>query len=204
MLNKNFISRLVIATIIGFLMSNIGCDTGTGIEPSLDPGILRITLESNPLDTSIVIVNNTFNISQDDSLGIKIFQGKAYNDTVSAILYTDIESYKQEEKTYNIIRRDSTGYKRYTIFESFVPPFDYDRIQLGITSNILQISDFDAIDVQSPENASLFVDLYRNFHVNENDTTEINVQIKPFQSISRYRDSYQFIPKIVITNVIYH
>ena len=183
-------------------MSNMVCDTG--IEPSPDPGILRITLESNPLDTSIVIVNNTFNISQDDSLGIKIFQGKAYNDTVSAILYTDIESYKQEEKTYNIIRRDSTGYKRYTIFESFVPPFDYDRIQLGITSNILQISDFDAIDVQSPENASLFVDLYRNFHVNENDTTEINVQIKPFQSISRYRDSYQFIPKIVITNVIYH
>lgn len=202
MFNKHFISKFAIAIVIGFLIGIISCDTG--IELSPDAGILRITLQSDPSDTSIVIVTNTFNVSQDDSLGIKIFQGKAYKDTVFSVLYTDIESYKQEEITYNIIRRDSTGYSRYIIFESFVPPFDYDRIQFGVTSNILKISNFDIINVQSPENASLFIDLYQDFHVSENDTTEINIQIKPFKSITRYRDAYQFIPDVIITDVIYH
>jgi len=202
MFNKHFISKLVIAIVIGFLISIISCDTG--IELSPDAGVLRITLQSDPSDTSIVIVTNTFNVSQDDSMGIKIFQGKAYKDTVFSVLYTNIESYKQEEITYNIIKRDSTGYIRYIIFESFVPPFDYDIIQFCIRSNILKISDFDIINVQSPENASLFIDLYQDFHVSENDTTEINIQIRPFKSISRYRDSYHFIPDVNITDVIYH
>jgi len=201
MFNKNFIFKLPITFVLGFLISINSCDIG--IEPSPDPGILRITLESDPLDTSIVIVTNTFNVSQDDSLGVKIFQGKAYKDTVYSVLYNDIKSYKQEEITYNIIKRDSTGYKKYIIFESFVPPFDYDRIQFGIKSNILKISNFDITNVQSPENASFFIDLYQDFYVSENDTTEINVRIRPFMSISRYRDSYQFIPDVSITNVIY-
>ncbi len=210
MLQRYFISRLITVIVIVFLIGIISCDTV--IEPSPDPGILRITLQSDPSDTSIVKVTDTLYVSQNDSLSLRIFQGKAYNDTVYAILYKDINSYKQEEITYNIIKRDSTGYKRFTIFESFVPPSDYDRIRFGITSDLLEICTLDTADstydistfkVQPPESANLFVDLYQDFHVSENDTTEINVQIKPFRSISRYRDSYHFIPDVSITNVIY-
>ncbi len=202
--------KLVIAIVCGFLISIISCDTE--MEPSPDPGVLRVTLQSDPQDTSIVKVTDTLYVSQNDSLSLKIFQGKVYKDTVYAILYKDISSYKQEEITYNIIKRDSAGYNRFVIFESYIPPLDYDRIRFGITSDLLEICTLDTADstydisttkVQPPEGADLFVDLYQDFYVSENDTTEINVQISPFKSISRYRDTYHFIPDICITNVIY-
>lgn len=211
MFNKHFISKLVIAIVIGSLISIISCDTG--IELSPDSGILRITLQSDPSDTSIVKVTDTLYVSPNDSLSLKIFQGKVYKDTIYAILYKEISSYKQEEITYNIIKRDSAEYIRFVIFESYIPPLDYDRIRFGITSDLLEICTLDTADstydisttkVQPPEDANLFVDLYQDFYVSENDTTEINIQIKPFKSISRYKDSYQFIPDVIITNVIYH
>ena len=201
MLNKNFISRLVIATIIGFLMSNIGCDTGTGIEPSLDPGILRITLESNPLDTSIVIVNNTFNISQDDSFGVTIYQGKIYNDENFAFLYMNTRSY-QTEKIYNILRNEDTEYKKFIIYESHVPPGDYDVLQFGIMPNPFEI-DRIPFPVQIPPDSSALLNLDQKFTVYENRTTEINVQISPFKSVQRYRDTFYFIPNIDIIDVKY-
>ncbi|MBU0711004.1 hypothetical protein KJ762_08730 [bacterium] len=211
MFDRNFILKLAITFVLGFMISINNCDTG--IELSPDAGILRITLQSDPSDTSIVKVTDTLYVSQNDSLSLKIFQGKVYKDTVYTILYKEISSYKQEEITYNIIKRDSTGYKRFTIFESFVPPLDYDRIRFGITSDLLEICtlntadstyDISTTNVQPPEGANLFVDLYQDFYVSENDTTEIDIQIKSFKSISRYKDSYQFIPDVSITNVIYH
>lgn len=179
----------------------ISCDSG--VEPSPDPGILRITLQSDPADTAIVIVADTFYVANNDSFGVTIFQGRVYNDTVYSILYPTLRSYRQEDITYNLIRLDSSEYRKYVIFESYAPPGDYDRIQFGLKATVLRISNFDEIKVESPPNVNPLVDLYANFRVSENSVTEIGIQIKPFQSIQRYRDTYQFYPNLEIKSVKY-
>ncbi|GAB4366410.1 MAG: hypothetical protein Kow0042_06260 [Calditrichia bacterium] len=180
------------------LMTLISCDAG--IEDSPQPGILRITLEADPADTSIVIITDTFSVQPGDFFAVTIFQGKVFRDSTFAVLYPTIESYKQEDIVYNIIRRDSLGYQRFTIFESHVPPSDYNRIQFGVRSLILRFGNF-FIPVETEEN--YFLNLSKNFTVKENEITEINLQIKPFQSIIRYRDTYQFHPVVEIMRVNY-
>jgi len=200
MLKKYFL-RACPLILYGLAFIIFSCDTG--VESSPDPGILRVTLQSNPVDTFIVIINDTFTVSPKDSFGVTVFQGKAYKDSHFAILYKTPKSYQQKDITYNIVKIENDEYKRFTIFESHVPPFDYDKIQFGITANILKLRNFE-IPVQSPENANLFMDLYHNFQVSENRVTEINVQISPFESVHRFRDTYHFIPLLKIVDVKYH
>lgn len=201
MLNRYLTTGSVILIVLGLLINTISCDSG--IEPSPDPGVLRVRLQSSPSDTSIFVDPDTFSVSMVSNFEIKIFQGKVYKDSNFAVLYKGIRSYKQEDLIYNIVERENGKYVRFTIFESHVPPFDYDRIQFGITLEKIKIVGYGEISVQYPEDASPFIDLYQDFYVSENCTTEINVQISPFKSITRYRDSYQFIPDMRVTDVIY-
>jgi len=63
------------------------------IEDSPQPGILRVTLESDPTDTTIIIVTDTLTVSDGDVFLISIFQGRSYQDSTWGILYPSIESY---------------------------------------------------------------------------------------------------------------
>jgi len=197
--NKNYftIYGLLVLGALGLLIW--GCDTG--VETSPDPGVLRIVLQSEPSDTSIIIVADTLSVAPNDSFGVTIFQGKAFEDSTYAILYRTLKSTAQEDNIYNIIRIENGEYKQFTIFESYVPPGDYDKIQFGMNSNILKFSGFDEIKVETLDE-SKFVDLYHDFEVSANRTTEISIQISPFKSISRYKDSYRFSPQVQITNVV--
>ena len=115
---------LVILFIIGLI--TFSCDVG--IEDSPNPGIIRINLQSDPLDNSIVIVPDTLSVAPNDSFGVTIFQGKAFRDTISAILYKSPMSTKQEDIIYNIIKIESDEYKQFTIFESHLPPGNFNKI----------------------------------------------------------------------------
>lgn len=190
------------AILCGLLFIMLGCNTGIEISP--DPGILRVTLQSDPADTSIVIVPDTLNVAPNDSFGVTIFQGKAYNDSFFAVLYKSLKSTQQEDIIYNIIKIENGKYKKFTIFESYVPPADYNKIRFGIKPTVLKFSGFDEIKVESVGEANLFVELSQQFVVSENRITEVNVQISPFKSIQRYRDTYQFIPKVKTINVTYY
>lgn len=201
MLKKYFVRVFGLTILCGLVFIIFGCNTGVEISPN--PGILRVTLQSDPVDTLIVIKSDTFKVSKKDSFAVTIFQGRAYSGSNFAVLYKSKRSYKQEDVTYNIIRKEDGGYKKYIIFESYIPPFDYDRVQFGITASLLKLKNFE-IPVQSPENANLFIDLYHNFQISENRVTEINVQISPFKSLRRYRDAYHFIPDLKIINVKYY
>lgn len=201
MLKKYFIFGLIIFTSLLFLVIGVGCDTG--VEASSEHGILRVNLVSDPSDTSLIIKNNTYTITEGDSMALKVFQGKAYKDSIFAVLYKDIEAYKQEDITYNIIKRKNNEYKKYTIFESYVPPFEYHKIEIGLTSNIVRLSNFDDIKVESPNDYDVFVDLQEDFEVFENEITEINIFIKPFKSITRFKDSYRFVSEVRIVNIVY-
>ena len=191
---------LIVTVIVGISLTNCS----TGIESSPDPGILRIILESDPSDTTIIIVTDTFTVSEKDYLKAEVYQGKAYIDTVSAVLYPEVRSTRQEGVKYNIIARENNQYCEFTIFETHVPPDDYNRIQFGILADSLKLGSFDVIKVESAEDSNLIVDLYKNFYVKENGTTEINVRIQPFKSIKRFKDTYRFSPKMEIFNVKYY
>ena len=182
--------------VVGLLIT---CQNG--IEPTPNPGIIRVVLQSSPDDTFIVIVKDTFVVSEKDSFGVTVFQGKVYSGKTYAILYPNLKSYQQVDKTYNLLRRDGDQYHPFVIFESYVPPGNYDSLQFGLKATVLKLKDFDLIRVESPPDLNPIVNLPASMRVEENKITEVVVYLKPFQSIQRYRDVYRFIPKVQVVKV---
>ncbi len=200
MINKYHLHLIYFAAIGLISIGILSCSTG--VESSPDPGVVRIVLQSDPADTSIIIINDTLTVSKYDNFRTIIFQGKAYSDTNFAILYPTIQSYRQEDDTINVIDRENDVYKPYTIFESYAPPGNYTSVVFGVTANLLHISVFD-VPVELPPDAPKLVTLPVNFKVSQNTTTEIDVQLSPFKSVQRYRDSYYFNRQLKITAVKY-
>ncbi|RQW02811.1 MAG: hypothetical protein EH225_08010 [Calditrichaeota bacterium] len=193
---------LILSIIFIFFASIQLFNCSAGIEDSPSPGILRVTLESHPADTTIIIVTDTLTVSDNDVFLISIFQGKVYQDSTYGVLYPELQSYSQEQRFYNLIEREESQYQKFTIFESYVPPFAYNKIQFGIDSRFLKLRNFDQITVVTPTN--YFLDLPANFEVFENRITEVNVRVKPFEAVTRFKDSYIFEPEMEVSNVIYH
>ncbi|MEJ2634038.1 MAG: hypothetical protein P8184_01950 [Calditrichia bacterium] len=191
---------LILFVLGAFIFIYLGCNTG--VESSPTPGILRITLESDPADTSIIIVTDTLHVSDKDGFRIKVYQGKVYHDTAYATLYPTLASNSQEELYYNLIVRENNQYSKFTIFESYVPPQKYDEVQFGIDSDYLKLKNFDMISVETPTN--YFVNLKHDFEVFENKVTEVNIRVSPFKSVSRYKDKYIFEPQMQIADVKYY
>lgn len=168
-----------------------GCTTG--VEPSSHPGIVRVTLEANPADTSIVIIVDTIVVSDQDSMDLTVFQGRVTTGKGQfATLYPAIDSYRQEDRVYNVLRRRNGTYARYIVFESYIPPGSYDAVQLGLSATSLKFHYQPPITVEPPQDSLRFV-AFRglNFAVSENLVTEINLQIDPLKSLTRYRDVYR-------------
>ncbi|MBD3226241.1 MAG: hypothetical protein GF313_16050 [Caldithrix sp.] len=200
-----------------------GCDSG--LETSPEPGILRVSIQSNPQDTAIVIKSDTFSVIQGDSFGVKFFQGKVYNGDNYALLYESTDSYLTEDLVFNVIKRVDHSYKKLTVYESYVPPKSYDRVQVGINAEEIRVSRvytrflYDAdgnvigsrLDtttivnpVRLPNDASPLMNFEKEFEVQENKTTEIVLRLDPFDSLERFKDSYVFNRKISVQDVIYH
>lgn len=176
----------------------------TGVEPSPDPGILRLILQSNPADTLIVIANDTLTVSEGDGFQVTIYQGKVYRDANYAFLFTDTSSYRLEDQDLNLVQIDTStgGYERFILYLSYVPPGDFDRIQFGMTPYYAQMGNL-YIPVTLPPGASPVIDIYHDFSVFENRVTEVTVRISPFQSVVRYRDSFHFSPVVEVAGVEY-
>ncbi len=194
--------KIVLSTLIILILSFCS----TGIDASPDPGLLRVTLQSDPADTMIVIVKDTIYTQPGDSMHVLIFQGKAYFDSIYSVLFQNRQEYFPRDHNYNLLKQSSGGYEKFIIFESLVPPQDYTHIQFGIRSNYLLLTYGYAvggleIPVTKPADESSLQNLNHNFSVQENQITEINLRIKPFQSVSRYRDVYLFKPRIEIVSV---
>ena len=223
-------SKGLLGIIFLLLMSSGINHCSTGIETSPAAGILRITIQSNPADTFVVIVTDTFTVSCTDTLirdcdtsivandtiysncdtiytnrdffFVTFSQAKAYSSDNYALLYTDPQAYSQEDSYFNALLMINHEYPEWTIYESRLPPQKYNRIQIGVNAERLRIGTLD-IPVQLPPDTSLLMDFYRDFTIDENRVTEINLQISPFQSIERYKDIYHFTREIEVINVKY-
>ncbi|MCI0514692.1 hypothetical protein L0128_15870 [candidate division KSB1 bacterium] len=198
---KFFFGILNLILLGGFGCFINSCDMG--VEPSPAPGVLRVTLQADPADSTILIVKDWFTVKYGDFFLVTIFQGKAFNDSNYAVLFVDKSSYQEKQSLFNMIEKKENTFERYVIFESYLPPFEYDRIQFGITALVVSLGNLE-IPIQSPPNTTPFVTLPQNFKIMENRVTEINLQLSPFKSVKRYRDSYHFIPQMQIIDVKYY
>lgn len=177
------------------------CDTG--VAPSPDPGVLRVTLQADPADNTIAVGKDVLTVAPGDRFDVTVFQGKVYRDSVFAVLLPTLDAYREQDAHYNVLaRRGEAQPARYTIFESYVPPGAYDRLQFGATATELRIGGF-VIPMALPPNTPGLMDFEADFEVVENDTTEITLRIKPFQSVARFRDSYQFTRQIEVVDVVH-
>lgn len=168
-----------------------GCSSG--VETSPQPGIVRVTLQANPSDTSIIIIVDTIAVSSGDSLNLTVFQGRVSGvDGRFATLFPTLTSYRQEDVVYNVLRREDGTYTRNVVFESYVPPQSYDALQFGMSASALKFHYQPPITIEPPQDTLRFVTFNGlNFTVSENRVTEINLQIDPLKALTRFRDVYR-------------
>ncbi|MFZ0389070.1 MAG: hypothetical protein WAN36_01320 [Calditrichia bacterium] len=197
----NKATKLILPFLLLTAAIFIALNCNTGIESSPSPGILRVTLQADPADTSIVVVSDTLQVHDNDDFSAEIYQGKVFRDSTYAILYPSLESWQQKDSTYNIILREGGEYRKFTIFESHVPPGNYNRIRFGIEGRSIKIRNFDKITVETPPN--YYVDIPVNFEIRENQVTEVNVQVSPFKYATRFRDIWLFTPEMEVAGVNY-
>lgn len=105
----------------------------------------------------------------------------------------------------------SAPYKTHTIFESFLPPGDYDSLQIGfyvpegkgvddqynsVDWNKVNITDVQGrqftVPLEIPEDESPILYFPTSFRIEENAVTEISIVVSPTVALSRYRDSWVF------------
>ena len=194
MTQKYFPILLSIALAAGVVTCN------TGVEESPQPGIVRVTLQANPADTTILILTDTVRVTDGDSMGVTIFQGKVFSGAKFATLFQSLTSYRPEDITYNVLKRDIGTYKTYPVYESYVPPGDYTKLQIGVTATLLKLREV-AVSLQLRPNDPLLLDFDVGFQVSENKITEIMLQIDPLRSLTRYRDLYYFERKMRVLGV---
>gem|GEM_PF-1126554 len=257
-------------TLIGLGLTGLSCND---IEDSPAPGVLRVTLQSDNADTSLVIggevltvteyytfqisgdstiadslviperepltiLGETFTVSNDtlvvkgniydttlviseekemftisgdtvvsvaknDTMNIfdvSVFQGKVYHDSLYATLFTGLSEYKTKTRNYNLLEQVGGRYKQFVIFESYVPPGNYNMLEFGLTASELLLGVFNS-PIRLPDGESPLLQLNRDFKVYEDGITEVNLQIRPLESIARYRDSFIFNRVIEITTI---
>jgi hypothetical protein len=171
---------------------------------SPESGFLQVFIKSDDSDSSINILGLDYNVSESDSMDLLVYQGKAYDlDSNYAILYKNINSWRQEEYVYNIMDwQASDGYKSFKIFECHLPPFNYKSLTIGMIASILEVGPY-RIPVSLPDGIDGVFSVPVDFTVSENGVTRINLILKPLESMSRYQDSYVFDRKIEVSSVEY-
>lgn len=191
-------NKLLWLLIIVLLLMSSACDVN--IERSPDPGILEVVLQADPTDTSIVILGKTYTVDTSSVFNVHVFEAKAYIDSFYTFLVPDLDQFHDPGNTYNILSRKEGTYEKFTIYRSYVPPETFTHLEFGLTPGVMKIADFQ-IPVELPPDSSVLVQLNHRFTVKENQTTQILIQLEPFRSVVRYRDSYLFRRKLRIVNI---
>lgn len=193
----------------------------TGVEPSPSPGILRVTLKANETDTTIIIQNDTSRFSRWDEFNLIVSRGKILRGANYALLYADPSIARVPGDTVNIIKREwlngvpikptdfteintrNSRYIKHVIFESYVPPGEYDSLSFSLMANeiLIFVPKVYMNPVQLPPGTNPQMQFPVHITVAEGRVTQVNLEIFPFNSLYRFRDSYLFGRKMVVVGV---
>lgn len=198
----------------------IGCDTG--VETSPNPGIIRITIKSADADTLLIILGDTIKFSRVDHYDVIFSQARLYRDENYAELFTDLSIERNNSITINVLQRawldgriitpnDSvfdveawnSKYVSSKVVEWYIPPGTYNELQFnlkGIEVYVARPRQF-RTPLQLADGVKPIMSFNQTIDVNAGRVTEVNLEILPFQSIKRYKDSYIFERKINIASV---
>lgn len=175
------------------------CDSG--VKESDEPGVLRVTLQADPADNTIDVSGRTYEVDEGDLYSVTIFQGKVYRDTTYATLYSNLDAFEPADVEYDLLQYNEAGEPvEHVIFESFVPPGQYEVLQFGVTASLVRVEGL-TIPVQLPPDVSPLLDFERDIEVFERDTTVVQLRIQPFESVVRFRDSFRFTREIEVTGI---
>lgn len=194
----------------------------TGVEESPEPGIVRVMLKANEADSILVILGDTARCSRVDRYNVIVSRGRIYRGENYSDLYLTPSIDRIAADTVNLLQRQwldgrlvntttdpfeiprwQTQYVGYTVFEWHTPPGTYDKLQFALTG----IEVFVAIPrqfnnpLQLPEGVSSVMDFPASITVEKGKVTEVQMEIDPFKSIRRYRDSYIFDRVLKIKNI---
>ena len=163
---------------------------------------MRIYLKSADSDSMIVIAGDTAKVGEgaNDFLGLTIAQGRAHTNGNFAVLFKGLDEYLELSETYNMIAQENGKYVEFLIFETYFPPATYDSLRIVINAHFLLIGTFQ-IPIVTPPEIGPIATFVQPFSINENNTTELRLQLKPFESLQRRGDAYHFFRDIEVVEV---
>lgn len=193
--------RIIFIGLLGLLLVNCS----TGVEPSKKPGLLRVILQPDQSDTTIVIADETFVMSEKDEYTILISQGRIFRPDSSYFqLFPNTNTYTSLDLTFNLNQRDSITnlYAPVQVFATYLPVDEYNQLQFAMYGQRVTVGGIE-IPLQLPQGASPTLDLPINLQIKEGEITEIILKMGLFQSVTRYQDIFLFTPKIDVVSINY-
>ena len=181
--------------ILSCVLAIAGCSddykiVGVG---SQGPGILQVIMKSDDADSILVIAGDSARVTEGsgDSLALSVSQGRAFRGADYATLYGSLQDYLQLIKTYNPIRKQSGTYQSLLLFQSYLPPANYDSLTFELNASYLQIGYYQ-IPLSPVQGAGDFVTFIQSFRIEEGRTTVVTLHVKPLSSLVRVGDSFQY------------
>lgn len=188
---------ILIISLLGLLITNCS----TGVEPSPSPGIVKVTFMSAPEDTSVIILSDTSRFWYDstgnsiyDQMTVIVTQARLYRNQNFANLYLDLSNRRIAGDTLNAIQRINYKYTKHTIFETYIAPGEYDRLEMNLEATLLVVTKpkYYFIPMALPDGVSKTITIPANISVKSNKTTTVDIIIYPFRSLGRYKDMFIF------------
>lgn len=184
----------------------------TGVDPSPAPGILRVTIQSDESDSSIVILSDTTRYSRYDQFYARVYDARLYRGDNYSQLYVTTSPQRVQSDTVNLLGRQwldgtpitirdsvaitpaNSRYRTYTIFEWYVPPGTYDELEFSLVSNevVTYIPKLYSNPIQLPPGTKPGLFFASSISIQESKTTQVDIVIQPFKSLSRYQDAFYF------------
>jgi len=152
---------------------------------SPNPGVFRLILTNNP---------GRFTLGEDDSLMLQISQVRVYRANGDyARIYGRLDSYRDEIRTVNGFEQDKPD----TIGETYLPPEQFTEVSLTVN---LAADDLTLngrrFPVSMPDSINPVVRLEHSFHIEENKTTEVELELQADSSLIQESFYYIFKPAI--------
>ncbi len=203
-------SRAVLVACFLAVAALHGCTTA--VDPSPHAGIVRVTLTSDATDNYLVILSDTTQFSRYDSFVAATLNGRIYRGINYAPIYRTPGIERIDADTVNLLAREwlngvpinirdsvditpaNSRYRTYVIFELYVPPGSYDSLAFTLIAGEVAtyIPKYYVNPIQLPPGAAPQMSFPLSFTVQEDKTTEIEIEISPFKSLKRYQDLFLF------------
>ena len=196
-----------------------GCKTS--VDPSPEPGMLRVLLKGADDDTTIIIQNDTSQFSRWDHFDVYVAQGRVYQGDNYAYIYNNPTNARKASDTVNILGREwlngvpitfadsdpitpaNSRFRTHVVFESYVPPGEYSKLSLTLTATEMEIfiPKHYLNPVSLPPTVTPSMEFETAISVAESGVTEVLLELSPYKSLRRYQDQFYFERKVLVSHV---